>query len=200
MNSRQLEKYQATLEGVLREVLPSSRNGTGVRGARAPPGSPPAARPSRISGGCHLFFCFALENQKLSSPASTLTPPYLLGEPNHAGGRGRGEGAVVYAEVGFRRPSQAGSPIPQPGASPGPRPLPLTSAWQGITSDKDPKPPPAEIHSLPPQTPLRLGGDSEGNPGADWPQKPAISPPSPPIHSANLSLQPHLALPESRSA
>ncbi|CAI9168217.1 unnamed protein product [Rangifer tarandus platyrhynchus] len=29
MNSRQLEKYQATLEGLLREVLPSSRNGTG---------------------------------------------------------------------------------------------------------------------------------------------------------------------------
>ncbi|KAB0354595.1 hypothetical protein FD755_022054 [Muntiacus reevesi] len=26
MNSRQLEKYQATLEGLLREVLPSSRN------------------------------------------------------------------------------------------------------------------------------------------------------------------------------
>ncbi|XP_070217263.1 promotilin [Bos mutus] len=27
MNSRQLEKYQATLEGLLREVLPPSRNG-----------------------------------------------------------------------------------------------------------------------------------------------------------------------------
>ena len=26
MNSRQLEKYQATLEGLLREVLPSSLN------------------------------------------------------------------------------------------------------------------------------------------------------------------------------
>ena len=29
MNSRQLEKYQATLEGLLREVLPPTRNGTG---------------------------------------------------------------------------------------------------------------------------------------------------------------------------
>lgn len=96
MNSRQLEKYQATLEGLLREVLPSSRNGTGVRGGRAPPGSPPAAQPSRVSGGCHLFFCFALENQKLSSPASTPTPPYLRGQPNHAGGEGaRGRGGGV---------------------------------------------------------------------------------------------------------
>ncbi|XP_027380905.1 promotilin [Bos indicus x Bos taurus] len=34
MNSRQLEKYQATLEGLLREVLPPSRNG-------------PAAEPER---------------------------------------------------------------------------------------------------------------------------------------------------------
>jgi hypothetical protein len=32
MNSRQLEKYQATLEGLLREVLPPSRNGMVVRG------------------------------------------------------------------------------------------------------------------------------------------------------------------------
>ena len=32
MNSRQLEKYQATLEGLLREVLPPSRNGTGWAG------------------------------------------------------------------------------------------------------------------------------------------------------------------------
>ena len=168
MNSRQLEKYQATLEGLLREVLPPSRNGTGVRGGRAPPGSPPAAQPSRISRGCHLFFCFALENQKLSSPASTPTSPHLRGEPNHRGLAGRrGKGAVVYVEAGLRRLSPVGSLIPQPTASPGPRPLPQTSAWQEITSDKDPKP--LLQRSIPslPRRPPGLDGDFEGNPGAE---------------------------------
>ena len=168
MNARQLEKYQATLEGLLREVLPPSRNGTGVRGGRAPPGSPPAAQPSRISRGCHLFFCFALENQKLSSPASTPPSPHLRWEPNHRGLAGRrGKGAVVYVEAGLRRLSPVGSLIPQPTASPGPRPLPQTSAWQEITSDKDPKP--LLQRSIPslPRRPPGLDGDFEGNPGAE---------------------------------
>ena len=124
MNSRQLEKYQATLEGLLREVLPSSGNGTGVRGARAPPGSPPAAQPSRISGGCHLFFCFALENQKLSSPASTLTPPYLRGEPNHAPGRGAGKGRWCTRRRGSDCRRRRGAPFPSQGHLQAPDPFP----------------------------------------------------------------------------
>ena len=89
----------------------------GVRGGRAPPGSPPAAQPSRISRGCHLFFCFALENQKLSSPASTPTSPHLRWEPNHRGLAGRrGKGAVVYVEAGLRRLSPVAQTVKNPPA------------------------------------------------------------------------------------
>ena len=114
MNSRQLEKYRATLEGLLREVLLSSQNGKRRQGAS---GFIFLQRSQVGFGGCDLFFCFAPENLKLPSAASSRTPPRLRGEPNHrfgvGTGRGRGGGPRMAA-VGW------GGPIPQPGASSGP--------------------------------------------------------------------------------
>ncbi|KAG8512133.1 Promotilin [Galemys pyrenaicus] len=69
MNSRQLEKYRAALEGLLSEALLSTQNGKGRVGASAATaGIWPL--PPLIFGDCALFFCFALETMKLSSRAS----------------------------------------------------------------------------------------------------------------------------------
>ncbi|XP_074205166.1 promotilin [Camelus bactrianus] len=56
MNSRQLEKYRATLEGLLSEVLLSTQKGTGREDSRAcPPPAPVLIFQQRIRAGQELL-------------------------------------------------------------------------------------------------------------------------------------------------
>nr|XP_011765725.1 promotilin [Macaca nemestrina] len=73
MNSRQLEKYRAALEGLLSEMLPQHGTGrAGISAAWPASAHPGVNTPEAGFQGGNLFGGFALENVELSSPWAML--------------------------------------------------------------------------------------------------------------------------------